>query len=285
MGNSPYTDLDRPPLRAASLRRALVGPGSFVREVDLRPESASTNTDLVARAREGAPHGTVLVADHQTAGRGRLGRAFDTPARAALTFSVLVRPDIRAPHYGWLPLLMGVAAVRGIRRVAELTASLKWPNDVLAASPPGEDTGRKLAGILSESVTEDGGTAVVVGMGLNVSQERTEIPVDSGTSLALEGAASTDRDPLLRAVLRAFVDGYQEWVGHGGDAEASGLAREYRERCASIGQQVRVHQPGGGLLEGRVTGVDGDGQLRVREFRGGERAVSAGDVVHVRATG
>ncbi|RNL82319.1 biotin--[acetyl-CoA-carboxylase] ligase [Halostreptopolyspora alba] len=284
MGNSPYADVDRPPLRAASLNRALARPGEFWREIDVCPESASTNTDLVNRAREGAAQGTVLVAEHQTAGRGRLGRTFTTPPRAALTFSVLVRPDVPAGRYGWLPLLMGVAAMRGISRVAELSARLKWPNDVLAPAGEGEATGRKLAGILAEAVPGSEGNAVVVGMGLNVSQEREELPVDSGTSLALEGAACTDRDPLLRAVLRAFATCYQEWESRGGDAEASGLAPEYRERCDTIGRPVRVFLPDDRVLEGRATSVDSGGQLVVRDPHGGEHPVGAGDVVHVRPT-
>lgn len=177
---------------------------------------------------------------------------------------------------------MGVAAVRGIGRIAEVTAQLKWPNDVLAAAEPGAVAGRKLAGILSEAVGEPEGGAIVIGMGLNVSQRRAELPVDSGTSLALEGAAHPDRDLLLRAVLRAFATSYQAWVDHGGDAEASGLAREYREQCGTIGRTVRVHLPGGRVLEGRTTGVDADGRLTVRDTEGAVQALSAGDVVHVR---
>lgn len=282
MGNSPYSDLDRPPLRAASLNRALARPGAFWREIEVRPESASTNTDLVNRAREGAAQGSVLVAEHQTAGRGRLGRTFTTPPRAALTLSVLVRPRVPAGRYGWLPLLMGVAAMRGISRVAELEARLKWPNDVLAPTGEAEATGRKLAGILAEAVSGPEGEAVVIGMGLNVSQGRAELPVDSATSLTLEGAAGTDRDPLLRAVLRAFATCYQEWERCGGDAEASGLAPEYREHCDTIGREVRVFLPDDRVLRGRATGVDSGGQLVVQDPRGGERSVGAGDVAHVR---
>ncbi|WP_046469774.1 biotin--[acetyl-CoA-carboxylase] ligase [Allosalinactinospora lopnorensis] len=284
-GHSPFTDLDRPPLRAAALNRALVRPDGLWREIEVRPEAASTNTELARRAQQGAPHGTVLVTDHQTAGRGRLDRSFTTPARAALTFSVLVSPEVPLNRYGWLPLLMGTAAVRGIGRVAELPASLKWPNDVLTREAAGGGPERKLAGILSEAVAVPEGTAVVIGMGLNVSQRRAELPVESATSLALEEAPCTDRDPLLRAVLRAFADRYREWVRHGGDAEASGLAGEYRKHCGTIGRRVRVHLPGDRVLQGEATGVDPDGRLTVRVPGGGEKALSAGDVVHVRPSG
>ncbi|MBB6170049.1 BirA family biotin operon repressor/biotin-[acetyl-CoA-carboxylase] ligase [Nocardiopsis mwathae] len=287
-GDSPYTDLDRPPLREAALQRVLVRPGGLWTGIEVAPETGSTNTELVSRAREGAPEGTVLVTEHQTAGRGRLDRTFETPARAALTFSVLVRPDVPAERLGWLPLLMGVAAVHAVRRVGELPASLKWPNDVLSGGVDAEGTQRKLAGILSEAAfpaegaAARGRSAVVIGMGLNVLQRRDELPVDTATSLAAEGAPVTDRDPLLRAVLRGFAELYTAWVRHGGDAEASGLAEEYRKRCGTVGRLVRVHLPGGRAAEGRATGVDAEGRLLVRTGAGGEEALSAGDVVHVR---
>lgn len=275
MPSSLYSDLSRPPLDQRALQRALVRPGALWTGVDVVPSLGSTNTELVARANDGAPGGTVLVTEHQTAGRGRLGRSFSTPARAALTFSVLLRPTVPPHGYGWLPLLMGVAAVHGVRRIAAVRAELKWPNDVLVG-------GRKLAGILSEAAFGPAGPAVVIGIGLNVSQSREELPVDTATSLALSGAACTDRDPLLRAVLRAFAERYTRWVEHDGDAERSGLAEEYRSCCATLGQRVRVHLPEDGLLEGTATGIDAGGQLRVRAEDGREHALSAGDVVHVR---
>ncbi|GAA3760503.1 BirA family biotin operon repressor/biotin-[acetyl-CoA-carboxylase] ligase [Spinactinospora alkalitolerans] len=277
--SSPFSDLDRPPLRRAALERALVRPGGPWREIEVLPELGSTNTELIGRAREGAAEGAVLVTEHQTAGRGRLDRAFHTPARAALTFSVLLRPDVAPSSYGWLPLLMGVAAVRGIGRVAEAAAGLKWPNDVVSTAADAE---RKLAGILSEAASSPDGTAIVIGMGLNVSQSRAELPVDTATSLLLEGAPCTDRDPLLRAVLRGFADRYRAWLEHGGDAEACGLAAEYREHCTTIGREVRVRLPGERLLEGEAVGVDADGRLTVRTAGGGRTSLSAGDVVHVR---
>lgn len=275
MPSSPYSDLDRPPLDGRALERALVRPGSLWTRVDVVPSMGSTNTELAARARDGAEHGTVLVTEHQTAGRGRLDRTFTTPARAALTFSVLLRPTAPTSRYGWLPLLMGVAAVRGLHRIAEVAAALKWPNDVLLGE-------RKLAGILAEAVTTAHGTAVVIGMGLNVAQTRSELPVDTATSLTLGRAACVDRDPLLRAVLRAFADRYGTWTAWDGDAEASGLAEEYRTHCTTLGQRVRVHLPGQRRMEGTAVGVDADGCLTVRAADGQPTALSAGDVVHVR---
>src|SRR5690606_30174977 len=225
----------------------------------------------------GAPAGSVLVTEHQTAGRGRLGRTFTVPARAALTFSVLVRPQAPAARFGWLPLMMGAAAVRAASFVAQVAPVLKWPNDVLAPEEDRDAPPRKLAGILSEAAFSEAGPAVVVGMGLNVSQRREELPVDSATSLVLEGDPHGDRDPLLRAVLRAFADIYRGWEEAGGDAEASGLAEEYRKSCDTIGRRVRVSLPGDRVLEGEAVGVDADGRLQVAGPRGTE-PLSAGDV-------
>ncbi|MFC7327456.1 biotin--[acetyl-CoA-carboxylase] ligase [Marinactinospora rubrisoli] len=272
---SPYTDLLRPPLRAAALNRALVRPGELWSGIEVVPALASTNTELAARARAGAADGTVLVTEHQTAGRGRLDRTFHTPPRAALTFSVLVRPHVPAGRFGWLPLLMGVAAVHAVRRVAGIEAGLKWPNDVLVGE-------RKLAGILSEAAFTGDGPAVVIGMGLNVGQNRDELPVPTATSLVLEGAAHTDRDPLLRAVLRNFAERYRTWQDGDGDAEATGLAAEYRACCTTLGRAVRVHLPGDRRADGTADDVDADGRLAVRSPSGERTALSAGDVVHVR---
>jgi BirA family biotin operon repressor/biotin-[acetyl-CoA-carboxylase] ligase len=279
MATDPAPRTDRPPLDAAALERALVRPGGLWRRVRVVPEAGSTNTDLVGAAQGGAPGGIVLVTEHQTAGRGRLDRAFHTPPRAALTFSVLLRPDVPSARLGWLPLLMGAAAVAGVAAASGVRARLKWPNDVLAGGDGGAE--RKLAGILAEAAFSAEGPGVVIGMGLNVDQDRAELPVPTATSLALEGGGR-DRAALLRAVLDAFADRYTAWHGAGGDADACGLAAEYRERCATIGLGVRVHLPGGRLLEGTAADVDAQGRLVVRGPGGTGEAVSAGDVVHVR---
>ncbi|MFE6385551.1 biotin--[acetyl-CoA-carboxylase] ligase [Nocardiopsis dassonvillei] len=281
---SAHDPFPRPPLDGAALDAALARPGGMWHRVEVLPEAASTNTELTARAVEGAPHGSVLVTEHQTAGRGRLGRGFSTPPRAALTFSLLVRPAVPVARLGWLPALMGVAAVGAVHRVTGVKAALKWPNDVIVPahlrSEPATADG-KLAGILSEADFSSGQPGVVVGMGLNVSQERAELPVDTAVSLRGEGSDALDRGVLLAAVLGGFEELYTVWTAAGGDAEASGLAAAYRDACVTIGRRVRVHLPGDRVLEGTATGVDADAQLLVRG-PGGERALSAGDVVHVR---
>ena len=285
---------DRAPLSAAALSAALTGPGRLWRDVTVRAETGSTNADLLAAARDGAPEGTVLAAEVQTAGRGRLDRRWTCPPRAALSFSVLLRPDgVPAVARGWIPLLAGVAVAAGLRAQAGLDARLKWPNDVLVG-------GAKIAGILAEQA----GDAIVLGIGINVTTRRDELPVPHATSVVLAGAAP-DREQLLVAVLGELETWYRRWVaavaagppvlagtvlagtvlagtvlaGPGGDP--AGLRAEYLRLSATVGQQVRVSMPGGKLVTGRAGDVDATGRLVVGTTSG-PVPVSAGDVVHVR---
>jgi BirA family biotin operon repressor/biotin-[acetyl-CoA-carboxylase] ligase len=237
---------------------------------------------VAVAAAEGAAEGLVVVAETQTAARGRLGRTWVTPARAGLTFSVLLRPDVPSRHLGWLPLLGGVALVEAVTRLAAVDAVLKWPNDLLVRV---DADYAKCAGLLAEVVDGGPGTAVVLGVGLNVSQRVDELPprdatVEPATSLALADAACQDRDPLLRAVLRALADWYGRWCDAGGDAHACGLARAYQGCCDTLGRDVAVDRPGGGV-RGRAVGVDEDGHLLV-DTPTGREVLAAGVVRHVR---
>ena len=283
MTPSRWSDLDRPPLNATALRRAVVTPEALWTSLDVVEATGSTNSDLSARAAEGVPEGAVLVAEEQTAGRGRLDRRWSAPARSGLFFSVLFRPGehfgghdpVPVRRWGWLPLLAGVAAATALSRAAGVDTALKWPNDLLI-TVDGEE--RKAGGILAERV---GDTAVVVGIGLNVSLKAEELPVPTATSLALAGAPGTDRDPLLRAVLRSLGDWYGAWRLEGGDPAASRLQQTYAAGCATLGRPVRAELPGGRELSGTAVAVDGDGRL-VIAGPDGEQPVGAGDVVHLR---
>jgi BirA family transcriptional regulator, biotin operon repressor / biotin---[acetyl-CoA-carboxylase] ligase len=296
-----WSDLERPPLRYTALARALCsGSGGQWRSLDVVERTGSTNTDLVGRARAGEPEGAVLLAEHQCAGRGRLSRAWEAPARSCLAVSVLLRPgqvynaDGRAlpgvdtARWPWLPLLTGMAVVDTLVGVCGLPARLKWPNDVLippdGVSRPGDDTTGwlKVCGVLAEAVVAPVGSAVVVGVGLNVTQTRQELPVPTAISLRLAGAATVDRDTLARAYLRALAGRYRAWREVEGDP-TRGLAAAYREACATVGREVRVSLPEGEIT-GLVEGVDDDGRLLV--VTGGQvRPLAAGDVVHVRGAG
>ncbi|MET9160127.1 biotin--[acetyl-CoA-carboxylase] ligase [Streptomyces parvulus] len=272
-----WSDLDRPPLNGSALRRALVREGGLWHRLDLVQRTGSTNSDLVARAAdEDLAEGAVLVAEEQTAARGRLDRRWTAPPRSGLFFSVLLRPtEVPVARWGWLPLLTGVAVATGLSRVAGVDTALKWPNDLLV-TVGGEE--RKAGGILAERA----GDGVVVGVGVNVGLRADELPVPQAGSLALAGAASTDRDPLLRGVLRSLEDWYGRWRSAGGDPAASGLQETYAAGCATLGRVVRAELPGDRSLVGEAVAVDGDGRLVLATAAGVQEPVGAGDIVHLR---
>jgi len=292
---SRWTDLDRPPLDVRAVRRALVDYGIW-RDVRVVDETGSTNVDVAELARAGSAAGLVLIAEHQTSGRGRLGRVWSAPPRSGLTFSMLLRPGdvtpdvmphLRAglpplaatavPPARWplLPLIVGVGVATALAAVADVAVGLKWPNDVMIGD-------RKVAGILAEQVEAVGssGAAVVAGVGLNVTLRESELPVPTAISLALAGASCTDRDTVLKAVLRAVGDEYLGWRAEVGDGARSVLPR-YRELCVTLGRDVRAEVPGGTAVEGRAVEIDDDGALVV-ETAAGRRAVLAGDISHLR---
>ncbi len=279
-----FDDLDRPPLDRDALHEALTRGASLWHRVDLYASAASTNALAAGAARDGAAEGLVVVADHQTAGRGRLDRAWSTPPGTALTFSVLLSPaPVPGKRWPWLPLLTGVAGAEGVRRATGVQAGVKWPNDVLVAE-------RKLAGILVERVEGPSGPMAVVGVGLNVAMDADELPVPQATSLVLEmdpAGPRPDRTVVLREVLRTFEALYLEWRGEGGDP-AAGLHASYLRRCVSLDRDVTVELPDGTNFAGRVESVDASGALVVAGTDGTGRTVRrsfhAGDVVHARRT-
>jgi len=273
--SSRWSDLERPSLDSRALADALTRDSRLWRSLEVVPEVGSTNAELVAGAGRdpedgGVPEGTVLVAEHQVSGRGRLDRVWTSPPRAGLTVSFLLRPDVPAARRGWLPLLTGVALAEAVAEVTGVLPSLKWPNDLLARD------GRKLAGILAES----SGTAVVVGVGLNVSTTAEELP-DTGTSLARVLGAPVDRGPLLLAFLRAVEKRYLPWTAALGDPVVSGLAQDYLAWSSTVGTEVTVSLPDGSTLEGTAQAVDWDGRLVVATSNGTVE-LATGDVRHVR---
>jgi BirA family transcriptional regulator, biotin operon repressor / biotin---[acetyl-CoA-carboxylase] ligase len=285
---SVYNDLNRPPLNEQSLQRALMVPGGFVSALRVLPEVDSTNTALLGAAADGAPHASVVIAEAQNAGKGRLGRTWVAPPRSGLFVSILLRPQIPPSRWGWLPLLAGVAARSAVARVSELEVALKWPNDLILAGAKDADidtaygTDRKLGGILAEQGGNEAEPYVVVGIGINVTLRADELPAPHATSLLLAGAKVTDRDTILRVLLRTFGSWYTDWAAADGDAEASGLAAAYRAACATIDRPVRAELPGGVTISGHATDLDADGRLVVRTADGTSTPIGAGDVVHLR---
>jgi BirA family biotin operon repressor/biotin-[acetyl-CoA-carboxylase] ligase len=234
---------------AAHMVAAVPAPGEFrIVEVRRFDEVDSTNRYLLDESRAGAPEGVVAVADHQTAGRGRLGRTWEARPGAALLCSILLRPDLPIDRLHLATAVVALAAAEACERVAGVRPDLKWPNDLLLAD-------RKLAGVLAEAELP----AVVVGIGLNVAAA----PPDA--AMLGEGV---DRDELLRELLAALERRYGRW---------DEVAAEYRAACATVGRRVRVEPTAGEPFEGVATGITDEGHLLVDS-----RPVAAGDVVHLR---
>ncbi|WP_336880650.1 biotin--[acetyl-CoA-carboxylase] ligase [Rhodococcus globerulus] len=278
-----WTDLNRPPLDQASLRRALVRSDSgsdaraFWNRLDVVESTGSTNADLLARASDPGADRHVLIAEYQESARGRHARTWVSPAQAQISMSVLLgMPGLNLADMGWLPLLTGIAVVDALRTVAEVPAELKWPNDVLIGD-------KKVAGILAEVARTTPEPAVVVGIGLNVSLGAEELPVPTATSLLLENAETVDRDTLVRALARELARQFRGWENSGWDTGA--LAAEYRERCGTLGKRVRAVLPGDKEVFGTATDIDTSGRVVIEiEGSGGETfAVAAGDITHLRA--
>ena len=298
------------------LRTALMHPrGNFAR-VNVVGTTGSTNTDLAAHAVAPGQHWpdlSVLIADAQEAGLGRMGRSWEVPAGAAMISSVFLRPseNARQAHgnpafaatgYGWLSVLAGLALCTAVRASTGVQAELKWPNDVLV-------NGRKLAGILAQVVpaqqlsdhnildhsataagSRAGGPGVVVGVGVNIAARADQLPGDQATSLLLEGASELDRNVLLPAYLQKFASLYQEFVAVSGDAtralaSGSSVLELATSAMGTLGQKVRAELPGGLMLHGTATALAENGALLVRDAAGTLHAVNAGDVIHLRRTG
>ena len=238
--------------------------------------TTSTNAEVAALALTGAAEGTCVVAEEQTAGRGRQGRDWVSPPSAGLWMSFLVRPgSVPRSRWGWLPLLAGLAARDAIGTLGRVPVGLKWPNDLIVETSNGGGI-RKLGGILSEacgSKDSVGGEAVVLGIGINVALTADELPTPQATSLLVEGG-SVDREALLAAVLRHLVIRLEQWR-----TSDEHLARDYRAACLTLGRIVEISLPGGRIEHGEAVAMDDDGHLQVISD-GNLVSITAGDVIH-----
>ncbi len=267
----PPTDLD------AARIADLAGAGWSVEVV---AETGSTNADLVARCASAPCPGAVLVAERQTAGRGRHGRVWTAPPGGTLTMSVAV--DASGPGagdaLGWLPLATGVAVARAVTRVNGVDARLKWPNDVLLPTGSAGGVG-KVAGILAE-LAPGPRPCAVVGIGINTGLRADDLPVDTATSVNLVSGATVDRSDLAGAVLAELTEELADWPG-----DTAAIAERYRPLCATLSRAVRVELPGDRTLEGVAVDVDDLGRVVVETPDGTSTAVAAGDVTHLRVRG
>jgi len=242
-------------------------------------ETDSTNADLVAAARSGGPQ-QVLVADHQLAGRGRLGRVWQAPSGTSLLCSMLVRPSVRPDELHLVTTAVGLAAAEACESVAGVRLGLKWPNDLVAVSAAPDGSDLKVAGILAETTSTAGHIdAVVVGIGINANWP-ADLPQDlAGVATSLRHLSGRDVDRVELAA--SLIERADHWLGELDDCRLDELRDAYREWSATIGRDVRIDLSSE-VIVGRAVDVDRLGALLVTDDHGAERRVSVGDVVHLR---
>ncbi|HEX2239990.1 MAG TPA: biotin--[acetyl-CoA-carboxylase] ligase [Actinomycetota bacterium] len=267
-------------LRSEGIEYSLLG--RFGRPLQYFDEIDSTNRVALEWAAEGAPEGALVVADHQTAGRGRKARDWTSQPAKLLQFSLVLRPPVSVGRLGLLPTALGVACAQGIEEVTGLRPALKWPNDVTLG-------GRKVAGILVETrVTASKLDAAIAGLGINVGWSTDELPEDlesTATSLAIELERSGKENPsvsrtiLLARVIAAFEQLYPMVVE---EERKPGLVELASARSAILGQEVIVKWPEGNTVQGRATRLLTSGALEVVDSRG-TSTVYAGEIEQIRS--
>lgn len=306
---APKSD-ELPALDVAALRADGFLAATGIPKLTVVESTGSTNADLlrgVAEEPDEWPDLAVLAAEHQTAARGRLDRHWESPARSAVSVSIVLRPanaegrPLPAHSYSWLSLLAAVALRSVLADVAGVPADIKWPNDVVVR-------GRKIAGILAQLGSSQRGAAllgagqlgagsaagaavpaVILGMGLNVMLTEEQLPVPTATSVILEQPDTIDRTVLLKEYLSRFCALYRSFCDADGDPHAglaggTSLHKRVESAMVTLGKEVRAHLPGDHQLVGHASRLDEYGSLLVVDHAGKEHVVTAGDIVHLRAT-
>lgn len=282
---------ERPALDREALSDANFLAATGIAQLTVVDTTGSTNADLLRAVTvdPGAwPDLSVLTAEHQTAARGRLDRAWEAPARSSVLVSLVLRPvnaggqPLPADTYSWLSLLAAVALRDALDETAGIPADLKWPNDVLVR-------GGKIAGILAQLGPMGDGSVppVILGTGLNVTLTEDELPVPTATSVQLQGARTVDRTALLKSYLARFCALYRSFCNADGDATAGlaggpSLHKRVETAMVTLGQQVRAQLPGDHEIIGHASRLDDSGSLLVVDASAHEHVVTAGDVVHLR---
>jgi BirA family biotin operon repressor/biotin-[acetyl-CoA-carboxylase] ligase len=233
--------------------------------------TGSTNTDAFRLAENGAPEGTVVLADSQTGGKGRRGRLWSSPAGVNLYCSVILRPVIMPHEAPQLTFLSAVAAARAIELTTRLTPEIKWPNDLLIS-------GKKVAGLLNEMSAEtDGINFVILGIGVNLNMTADQFPQDlrhPATSLLLESGTRVDRSRFTGTMLNELDRLYTDFLAHG----FGPVREEWQQRCNANGRHVLVSDSGTECTGGRFVGIDSDGAMLLRSDEGTMHRITCGDV-------
>jgi len=221
----------------------------------------STQTELAAKVN--LQHGDVFVTEYQSAGRGRLERTFEAPKSGALLFSLYLEPHRTKSEWSAIPLLTGISLLTGLNNLDQnIKFNLKWPNDLLIAE-------KKVAGILVEA-RENG---VIIGIGLNVEMQDSELPVENAISLAIAKFGELDRNNILSAILKSLEVNLDLW-----ESGSELPLEQYRRASSTLGKEVEVQLPTGKILKSRAVDINQSGELQLASGV----QVNVGDVIHLR---
>lgn len=251
---------------------ARIGPVKVVgRQIQVFQETSSTNEVALRLAVDGVAEGAVVFAEHQSRGRGRLGRAWFGSTGKSVLMSLILRPVLRPPEAARLTIIGAVAAARAVEKWTAVRPSIKWPNDLIVGE-------KKLAGILTEMRAETGQIHhLVLGIGLNVNQTKMDFPKELRqrcTSLRILTGQVWNRAAVAAALLKELDWGYQRMK----EGRFAKIAAEWQSRCATLGRQVAV-QFGESTIQGRAEAIDGDGALLLRTGSGLVKRIFGGDVL------
>ena len=267
--NKGYRLLDSPDVLSKAEIESLVTTKWAGRQVVYYDETDSTNNQAKAAGEKGEVHGTLFVADRQTAGKGRRGRGWESPSGNSVSVTILLRPEIPPVKAPMLTLVMALAVADGIRDVLGVDAGIKWPNDIVLNK-------KKICGILTEMSTEiDYINYVVIGVGINVNQETFPDEIkETATSLKVETGKPVKRAGVIAAVMERFEQYYEQFVQQ---EDLSGIREAYEACLVNRDRDVRVLDPAG-AYEAHAKGINDTGELIVVLPDGTEREIYAGEV-------
>ena len=241
----------------------------MAKEVVLLEETGSTNVEAARLAQQGRDHGTVVIADRQTCGKGRRGRSWHTPGNTSIAMSFLLKPQLEAEYASMLTLVQAMAVAEAVEEVTALKSQIKWPNDILINE-------KKVCGILTEMNLNGSEIAsVIIGTGINVNQESFPEEIrEIATSLKKESGEEQCREKLVGVLCKKFEQYYEQFLT---TKDLSGIVEEYNARLVSAGRSVRVLDPKGEYT-GEAMGINAQGELQVRQDNGNVINVYAGEV-------
>lgn len=267
--NKGYRLLDSPDVLSKAEIESLVTTRWAGRQVVYYDETDSTNNQAKAAGEKGEVHGTLFVADRQTAGKGRRGRGWESPSGNSVSMTILLRPEIPPVKAPMLTLVMALAVADGIRDALGVDAGIKWPNDIVLNK-------KKICGILTEMSTEiDYINYVVIGVGINVNQETFPDEIkETATSLKVEAGKPVKRAGVIATVMERFEQYYEQFVQR---EDLSGIREAYEACLVNRDRDVRVLDPAG-AYEAHAKGINDTGELIVVLPDGTEREIYAGEV-------